>query len=118
MPADQLRFFRSLHANALAAGVGSAAPEMRHFVRWVFAAVRAAARQNDATARDLLALAETAAALGDHSLRVYRLVSDWLGWRFVAACSERLRGQIRRSTGGDSLRQSWMNSNERMSHDG
>lgn len=115
-PADQLRFFRSLLAGACQAGILESAPEMRHFVRWVFAAARAAARQKDAAARDLLALAEKAAAPAGRSLRLYRQCSDWLGWHLVATGSEWLRIRMRHSAGTDSLRQSWMD--QREGHDG
>ena len=111
-PADQVRFFRALHAAAVEAGVAFDAPEMKHFVRWVFASARSAARQGDAAASALLALAEAAAAPAGRSLRIYRRISERLGWRRVAAGAEWLRARVKSGAGGDSLRQSWMVADE------
>ncbi len=111
-PADQIQFFRSLLDGARQSGIQESAPEMRHFVRWVFAAARAAARRRDVAARDLLALAEKAAAPAGRSLRLYRQCSDWLGWHLVATGSEWLRIRMRHSVGPDSLQQSWMDQRE------
>ncbi|HRT04584.1 MAG TPA: glycosyltransferase family A protein [Kiritimatiellia bacterium] len=108
-PPDQIRFFRALWAGAQAAGVSREAPEARHFVRWTFAAARAAARAGDrASAADLLALAESAAAGPARSLRIYRRLSEALGWRAVAVGSEKLGALRGRRFGRDTLPKSWM----------
>ena len=108
-PPDQIRFFRALWAGAQAVGVTRAAPEAKHFVRWTFAAARAAARAGDgASASDLLALAESAAAGSARTLRFYRRLSEGLGWRAVAAGSEKLGALRGRRFGRDTLPKSWM----------
>lgn len=108
-PPDQIRFFRALLAGALAVGVAKEAPEMKHFVRWTFAASRAAARAGDgASASGLLALAESAADGPARTLRVYRRLSERLGWRTVAVASETLRSWRGRRFGRDTLPKSWM----------
>ena len=108
-PPDQIRFFRALRAGALAAGVSQAAPEMRHFVRWTFAAARAAARAGDAaSASGMLALAESAAAGSARSLRFYRQLSERLGWRAVAAAADTWRTLRPRRFGRVTLPKSWM----------
>ncbi len=108
-PPDQIRFFRALWAGAQAVGVTRAAPEAKHFVRWTFAAARAAARAGDgASASDLLALAESAAAGSARTLRIYRRLSEGLGWRAVAAGSEKLGALRGRRFGRDTLPKSWM----------
>ena len=108
-PPDQIRFFRALLAGASAVGVAKEAPEMKHFVRWTFAAARAAARAGDgASASGLLALAESAGAGPARTLRVYRQLSERLGWRTVAVASETLRSWRGRRFGRDTLPKSWM----------
>lgn len=113
-PPDQIRFFRALRTGARAAGVSAAAPEMRHFVRWTFAAARAAARAGDAaSASGLLALAESAAAGSARSLRFYRRLSERLGWRAVAAGADALRTLRPRRFGSDTRPKSWMDPDPR-----
>ena len=108
-PPDQIRFFRALWAGALAAGVSGEAPETKHFVRWTFAAARAAARAGDgASAAELLALAESAAPGPARALRIYRRLSERLGWRAVAVGAEKLREMRPRRFGRDTLPKSWM----------
>ena len=73
------------------------------------AAARAAARAGDgASASDLLALAESAAAGSARTLRFYRRLSEGLGWRAVAAGSEKLGALRGRRFGRDTLPKSWM----------
>jgi len=108
-PADRLRFFRSLHASARAAGVGPRAPEMRHFVRWVFFHARdcAATGHGDAAA-GLAALAREASAGAAFGIRAFALAGKLLGWRRASACFDAGRRHLRRGPGADTLKQSWM----------
>ncbi|MGD9613564.1 MAG: glycosyltransferase family 2 protein [Kiritimatiellia bacterium] len=108
-PPDQIRFFRALLAGAQAVAVAKETPEMKHFVRWTFAAARAAARAGDAaSASGLLGLAESAAVGSACSLRFYRHLSERLGWRAVAVGSETLRALRPRRFGRETLPKSWM----------
>lgn len=108
-PADQVRFFDTLWTSAVTAGVAPAAPEMRHFARWVFAAARSAGRAGDApAARRLFALFRrvrggwTADALG------YRCLAAVAGWRQAAVLVEHGRRWLGRGPGPDTLKQAWM----------
>lgn len=108
-PAEQVRFFASLHHSARAAGVSDQAPEMKHFVRWVFASSRRAACQGDVgSAKTLLRLAIDAAGDQASSLRRYRLISAAAGWRTVARCSESGRALFRKGPGSATRKQTWM----------
>lgn len=106
---DQLRFFSTLHACAVEAGVLPMEPEMRHFVRWVFSSARSAGRAGDAeSARQLLALAQTEADGGSTDMTVYKTASRIFGWRIAASIVEGAQKLLRRKAGADTLRQSWM----------
>lgn len=109
-PNDRLRFFRSIHASALTAGVTVGSPEMRHFARWVFYHARECGRLGDTSAaRGCYELAREAA--GSHAprdLRVYGAVSVGLGWRLTGRLAFWADSVAGRKPGRDTQRQSWM----------
>lgn len=107
-PADQLRFFRSLLDGARRAGIQKSTPEMRHFVRWVFACARAAAIQDEAAvSRQLLDLAEGAGS-AQVAIPAFRCLGNLLGWGRTARFAEWIHRLKRPGAGRDTLRQSWM----------
>lgn len=108
-PADRVRFFRSLHQCAMAAGVPPQSPEMRHFARWVFRQARECALMGDGdAAEDLCGLALRATGRYSAGVALYRQASRMLGWNRVARWAERLHGRIRPGSGRESMRQSWV----------
>ena len=112
-PPDQIRFFQSLYACSKDAAVPANAPEMNHFVRWVFAAARTAGRMGDSgSAGKLLSLAVRAGEGSSAGPRIYGVVSRLLGWRIPDLFVEGTRQILRRNAGPFTLRQSWMNDND------
>lgn len=108
-PADQVSFFETLWTSAVSAGVEAAAPEMRHFARWVFAAARAAGRAGDAAAaRRLFALFRRARGGWSAEALSYRCLAAVAGWRWAAVLVELGRRWRGRGPGPETLKQSWM----------
>lgn len=108
-PPDRVRFFTNLHRCALAAGVTTDAPEMRHFARWVFSHVRECGRLGDDQAADALCrLVMQAQGKDSIELKLYRRAAAILGWSRVARWSERARSLLGKSVGDDTQKQSWM----------
>lgn len=109
-PGDRVRFFRTLHESAVAAGVAETAPEMRHFGRWVFRQARECALLGDAGAAEALcALAlRVAGARSNAGLLFYRQASRLLGWNRAARWAEGLRSLAPGRSGSQTRRQSWM----------
>ena len=106
---DQVCFFEALYAGAAQAGVPADAPEMRHFVRWVFAVARAAGAARDAaSAQQLLALAKR--AVGGHSpdITAYQLAATVVGWRVADALLKAVLRLLGRNAGSKTRPQSWM----------
>jgi glycosyltransferase involved in cell wall biosynthesis len=107
-PADRLRFFRSLHASALSAGVKANSPEMRHFARWVFFHSRdSAAKGAKGPAIELARLARQAMPGWGLEVRAFVLAGTLLGWRRAAEWTEAARRLLRRVPGAHTLKQSW-----------
>lgn len=112
-PIDQIRFFQSLYVCSQDAGVAVGVPEMRHFVRWVFASARAAGRAGDPdSAKKLLALAVQADDGRSVGPRIYGSVSRLLGWRIPDLFIEGVRRVLGRKSGSFTLQQSWMDDDD------
>ncbi|MFI5295190.1 MAG: glycosyltransferase family 2 protein [Thermodesulfovibrionales bacterium] len=108
-PADRVRFFTLLYQHALRAGTGLNAPEMKHFVRWVFFNVRQCGILGDATAaRELFSLAVKASGRATVDMRAYRLLAGIFGWTSAARVAEKGRSFISRTPGQFTRKQSWM----------
>lgn len=106
---ERVRFFSALLQHARTAGVARDTPEMRHFARWVFQNVRQCGANGDvAEARELFALACSAAGRVTAELRAYRILAGFVGWRTAARASECMRALIARGPGRDTRKQSWM----------
>lgn len=107
--ADQVRFFKSLYECAVRAGVKRDAPEMKHFVRWLFAGARAAGCDGlRSEARALLALSRRAAGGSSAQLSLYGLLATCLGWRVTGRVLGCLRGLRSGRAGAQTMKQSWM----------
>lgn len=108
-PADRVRFFRSLFDCALRAGVPLDASEMRHFSRWVFFHARdCAARGEAGAAAALCALATEASARAAWGIRAFALAGGVLGWSRTSRWLDGARRRLHKSSGRDSMKQSWM----------
>ncbi len=108
-PEAQVFFFQSLHVCALEAGVSPEAPEMRHFVRWVFTAARSAGCAGDIEpAKQLLALARQTHSRFSVEMAVYRGFAQMIGWQRTANLAEGIRYLFSRKSGRHTQRQSWM----------
>jgi glycosyltransferase involved in cell wall biosynthesis len=109
-PQDRVEFFTRLFDCARRAGVVYAAPEMRHFSRWVFFHARDCALAGDGeAARGLCELAAAAGRGADLGIRAFSIAGRTLGWRSAARCFALARGSLGRTAGRkDSLKQSWM----------
>jgi glycosyltransferase involved in cell wall biosynthesis len=109
LPADRVRFFRTLHDCAQRAGVSAQAPEMRHFARWAFAHARQCGALGDAaSAEALCALAAKARGDAGLDMRAYRALAKLLGWSAAQRLGEGAMALLGRSSGTDTRRQSWM----------
>ncbi len=108
-PVSQLSFFSSLLSCAQTAGVSPDAPQMLHFIRWVFAAARSAGADGDVeSARALMALAGQANGRMSFQMGVYGGACRLFGWRLMSFLLEGVRRVMRRRSGACTLRQSWM----------
>ena len=110
-PDRRVDFFRTLHDCALKAGVAEDAAEMMHFSRWVFAQARQCGELGHSQAADDLFSLARASAQNRNSMefRMFAIVSKIFGWKLLGRLTssvERFRG---RKSGGQTLRQSWMN---------
>jgi len=92
---DRVRAHISILHSAYAAGIRSDAPEMKNFIRRLFALARLCGRSDLRNeSRRLLRLAEKGAVerLGEY--RMYRLMANLVGWRRAAVFFESFPGNI------------------------
>ncbi len=108
VPADRVRFFEALHANACKAGVAEATPEMRHFARWVFSHARVCGGLGDAHSASALYRLALRASGGGFDMRAYRVLAATVGWERADRWSQAVRAALGRKTGANTQRQSWM----------
>lgn len=109
-PCDRVSFFSALYSHSCSAGVGTSAPEMKHFARWVFRHARECAVLGDEhAAADLCALTVRAQGSDSFELRAYRFLAALAGWKRASQWSEQLRRLAGRPAGPETSRQAWMN---------
>ncbi len=110
-PEEQVRFFESLFDCAMQAGISIDTPEMRHFVRWVFASARFAAIQGDAdSASHLMRQAFKATDEPSLDIRMFRGLAELVGWCNAGRLISALHRVVGQTYGSHTLRQSWMRS--------
>ena len=89
---DEACFLPHLYQCAVAAGVDSKAPEMRHFSRWAFALARhMAIRGENEKARELLALSRRAIPNIQWDVSMMAGLVTVLGWKQAARLTEYIR---------------------------
>lgn len=99
-PSDRVRFLTTLFDSGTKAGVEHTAPEMQHFVRWVFKNVRECGILGDGkAASDLMALAVKANRRTTMEMRLYQLLARAAGWEHAARIVERSRSLLGRRAG-------------------
>jgi glycosyltransferase involved in cell wall biosynthesis len=108
-PQERVRFFSLLLRHALYAGVPLNAPEMKHFVRWVFSHARQCGEMGDSdTAKQLFELTIRASGGESLGLRAYRTLANLFGWSFAGKLAQFVVRSLNRRTGTQTLKQSWM----------
>lgn len=108
-PKERVRFFSLMFDYAVKAGVEENSQEMKHFSRWVFSNARECGKMGDGgAAKACFELAVKAAGIEKGDLKVYRILSEILGWSITGKLSSLMDMIPGRSPGSDTRKLSWM----------
>jgi len=108
-PKERGRFFTLLFGYAAKAGVEINSTEMRHFSRWLFSNARECGKMGDSeSARRCFELAVKAVGIETGDLKIYRFLSQCIGWDVTGKLSCLIDMLPGRRPGTDTQKLSWM----------
>lgn len=108
-PEGRVRFLSLMQSYAKQAGVATGTLEMKHFSRWAFANARECGALGDAeAAKACLKIAIEAADEDNRDTRLYRILANVFGWKWMGMVSIYLIKHIKFRSGPFTQKQSWM----------